>query len=114
VKFFYLSLLSGLQWFSGSIQLFQAIAVTLVIVAFSWIWFIRIYGNAARFRVNQSIRNNITGGARFPYKDIIQEALKTQNSLGCPGWREKKKKDSNWPFFGYRGSVWLSFYIVLL
>lgn len=101
VNAFYLSLFGGLKYLS-KLPVFQAIAVTIIISVFTYIWFIRIYGNAVRFRFHQDVRNKISDS--FSCSSIIQSALDAQKDLGCPGWKNKKQKCiPDWPVFGYRG-----------
>ena len=93
VNLIYLGLLKTLQGIC-SLSVGQAFAATLVIAIFTYVWFIRIYGNAMRFKFLQNIRGNIQ--EIWKCEEIIE------NSKTGRGWK-KLGLDDDWIFYGHRG-----------
>lgn len=98
----YLGLLKILQDL-GSVSVFQAVLATIVISLFSYIWYIRIYGNAMRFAVLQKMRNDIQ--KCYKCDKIVGNA---KNSMNL-GWRRLQLED-DWILYGHRG---ICFVVVL-
>ena len=89
----------------NQISVFQAVLATIVISLFSYIWYIRIYGNAMRFAVLQKMRSEIQ--KRYKCDKIVSNAKKDMEL----GWRWKpfNLKD-DWVLYGHRG---ICFVVVL-
>jgi len=100
----------ALHDYKGKVTPFWALVLTGFIVVFTYVWFIRIYGNAMRGEFSRELRNRI--------QEFCPEGL-VPSKLDAGGWeywntrylwpwwpfRKKCYKDGNgaWPLWGQRG-----------
>jgi hypothetical protein len=96
VNVIYLGLLKVLYDYKCTITPFWAVMSTIFVIVFTWIWFIRIWGNAKRAFFATKMRNNIQRYVKS--KPSLCDLIPCRNVGG--GW---KWWNRSWPLWSYRG-----------
>ena len=96
VNVIYLGLLKVLYDYKGTLTQFQALMIIIAVAFFTWIWLIRIYGNARRYDFSSNMRNRIQDNLK---RDPVIRTLIPPDCV-AGGWRFWNK---DWLFWSYRG-----------